>query len=166
LTLVHKAETCLFWSVEFRKKTLTQAQLEGEQQVMEVKGEGKITGWLLPKSQATDAKSPVGSRPWPGEVGEIHRTGRSIVGKRKEDKRHKSNIFKKEQCRVKSFGLTDLALQYQSFCQHWEILHLKLMLSGKNKNGKKILKKNLHFFSLCKEKKPPQQKDYFDQKAV
>lgn len=96
-----------------------------------------MTVWLCPKSQAIDAKPPMGSRPQPGEMEEINRRDGSIVGKRKENKRHKSNMLKKEQWQVKSFGLMDLALRYQSFCQHWEIFHLKLRLFGKNKTGKK-----------------------------
>lgn len=41
----------------------------------------------------------------------------------------------------------DLALQYQSFCQRWEIFHLELMLFGKNRE-----KKNQHFPPFCKGK--------------
>lgn len=70
-----------------------------------------------------------------------------------------------------------LALQYQSFCQHWKIFHLKLMLFGKNKkagkrDGKKGKKAAFVFFgffflfSCAKKKKPPQQRDCFDEKAV
>lgn len=72
------------------------------------------------------------------------------MGQSKENKRHKSNILKKEQSRVKSFGLMGLPLQYQSFCQHWKIFHLKLLLFGKNKkmgerDGKKGEKRDFFF---------------------
>lgn len=51
-----------------------------------------------------------------------------------------------------------LALQYQSFCQHWKIFHLKLMLFGKNKkagkrDGKKGKKAAFFFFYFLVQRK-------------
>lgn len=114
---------------------------------------GRENNWLaLSKIPSNRCGVSAGCRPRPGEMEEINRTEDQSRAKGRRTDVTNPIFFLKEQRTVKSFGLMDLVLQYQSFCQHWEIFHLELMLFGRNR-GKKKEEKNQHFLPFCRGKK-------------